>query len=272
MQGDVMTQDNNGLHFIERQVSAEIDLIGRIIGNRLTPAERLEDVLAGSVFLANRRAALAGQNPNADHLIYILSLFTWWPFKPDLSNPAEIFLLQFRSNLFRGASNGDFNRLADIPDEILGLSAIELLARQLGEPEEYLAALGILRPSQEVLVVQLQQSFSNVDEMNDLVQAFHAELVRSAPDAPEIRTFTLPQLGDIVAPAMAALLIPAPFGSIGDAAQVILALARSWLEQRRARKITLSLGGDSVEIARANTDEQEQLIYRWQSRHGEANA
>jgi hypothetical protein len=271
MQGNVMTQDNSGREFIEL-FSADMDLISQIIHNRLTPGELLEDVLAGSAFLARRRATLAGQDLGVDHLIYILSLFTWWPFKPDLSNPAEILLLQFRSDLFRGASNGDFERFANVPDEILGLSTIELLGRQLGEPEEYLAALGILGPSQEDLVVQLQQSFSNVDEMNDLVESFRTGLAQSGLQAPEMRTLTFPRLGDIVAPAAAALLIPAAFVSTPVAVQVILGATRSWLEQRKARRITLSVGGDSLEVASVNADEQEQLIRRWLLRHGQANA
>lgn len=266
-----MTQDNSGREFIEL-FPADMDLISRIIHNRLTPGELLEDVLTGSAFLALRRATLAGQDLGVDHLVYILSLFTWWPFKPDLSNPAEILLLQFRSDLFRGASNGDFERFANIPDEILGLSTIELLARQLGEPEEYLAALGILGPSHEDLVVQLQQSFSNVDEMNDLVESFRAGLEQSGLQAPEMRTLAFRQLGDIVAPAAAALLIPATFASSSVAVAAILGVARSWLEQRKARRITLSVGSDSLEVASVSTDEQEQLIQRWLLRQGEANA
>lgn len=119
------------------------DLLERILFNRLAPGESIDDILSGASFLARRRAELLGYSPVADDVAYVLSLFTWWPFKPDLPSPAEADLVESRSRMFRGASNGDFAQLEDVPRQILTLSYLGLTRQQLGNPVEYLEALGI---------------------------------------------------------------------------------------------------------------------------------
>lgn len=119
-------------------------LLERIVTDRLALGESIDDVFSGAAFLVRRRAELLGHDPGADDFVYILSLFTWYPFKPDLPSSAEAQLVQSRTDIFRGAANGEFGRLEYIPGQILTLSFLELTMRQLGDPNEYLAALGLL--------------------------------------------------------------------------------------------------------------------------------
>jgi hypothetical protein len=137
-----MSNDSYPENFLQLEPS-DRDLLERIITDRLAPEESIDDVFGGADFLARRRAELLGYNPGADDFLYVLSLFTWYPFKPDLPSSAEAYLVESRSRIFKGVSNGDFGSLEYIPSRILTLSFLELTMRQLGDPNQYLAALGL---------------------------------------------------------------------------------------------------------------------------------
>ena len=53
-----------------------------------------------------------------------------------------------------------------------------------------------------------------------------------------------------------------------DVLQSIIDSVRLWLGRQRARSIKLTLDGDSIELTRASTAEQDQLVELWMMRHG----
>jgi hypothetical protein len=53
-----------------------------------------------------------------------------------------------------------------------------------------------------------------------------------------------------------------------DVFQSIIDSIRSWLGRQRARSIKLTLDGDSIELTRASTEEQDRLVELWMMRHG----
>lgn len=55
-----------------------------------------------------------------------------------------------------------------------------------------------------------------------------------------------------------------------DVLQSIIDGARSWLGRQHARSIKLTLDGDSLELTRVSTAEQNRLVELWMMRHGGA--
>jgi hypothetical protein len=55
-----------------------------------------------------------------------------------------------------------------------------------------------------------------------------------------------------------------------DLLESIIEGARSWLARQRARSITLTLDGDSLEVTGVNSAEQDRLIELWVMRHAGA--
>lgn len=53
-----------------------------------------------------------------------------------------------------------------------------------------------------------------------------------------------------------------------DVLQSIIDSVRSWLGRQHARSIKLTLDGDSLELTRASTAEQDRLVELWVMRHG----
>lgn len=53
-----------------------------------------------------------------------------------------------------------------------------------------------------------------------------------------------------------------------DVLESIIDSVRLWLGRQRARSIKLTLDGDSIELTRASTAEQDQLVELWMMRHG----
>jgi hypothetical protein len=53
-----------------------------------------------------------------------------------------------------------------------------------------------------------------------------------------------------------------------DILQSIIDSVRSWLGRQHARSIKLTLDGDSLELTRASTAEQDRLVELWMMRHG----
>jgi hypothetical protein len=55
-----------------------------------------------------------------------------------------------------------------------------------------------------------------------------------------------------------------------DVLQSIIDGLRSWLGRQHARSIKLTLDGDSLELTKASTAEQDRLVELWVMRHGGA--
>ena len=55
-----------------------------------------------------------------------------------------------------------------------------------------------------------------------------------------------------------------------DVLQSIIDGVRSWLGRQHARSIKLTLDGDSLELTKASTAEQDRLVELWVMRHGGA--
>jgi hypothetical protein len=55
-----------------------------------------------------------------------------------------------------------------------------------------------------------------------------------------------------------------------DVLQSIIDGVRSWLGRQHARSIKLTLDGDSLELTRVSTAEQNRLVELWMMRHGGA--
>jgi hypothetical protein len=56
-----------------------------------------------------------------------------------------------------------------------------------------------------------------------------------------------------------------------DVLRSIIDGVRSWLGRQHARSIKLTLDGDSLELTRASTAEQDRLVELWVMRHGGAD-
>jgi Effector Associated Constant Component 1 len=238
----------------------ETDLIQQIIRNRLAPGETLHDVLAGSAYLADRRAQLVPHSPPEDNLVYIFALFTWWPFKPDLPSAAEALLLEYRATIFRGASDGEFELLDQVPDEVLSRSLTDLITRLLGDPDEYLSDLGI-RAAQNEVVMQFQQAFLDTDELNRVVAIFRQELAAEL-DVDLSRIATPSVLPDVAGAAVAALIVSfAPTIAI-TAGPTLAAVLAEWIRQRKTRRVRLSRGSDTLEVSTAST-ESRRVLEAW---------
>lgn len=112
-----------------------------IIEPRLLPGESLDDVLAGAMLLAEKRAELLDRPilPYID-LPYIFAAFTWWPLKLDPPQEFEERVHEIRRAIFEGAAGGDTRRLeAAVPKATLLLSPENLNKLQLkGDIEDLL--------------------------------------------------------------------------------------------------------------------------------------
>ena len=83
------------------------DVLGRMIdAAQLLPGEEREDVLAGTRFLATKRADLL-QRPVIIHLdgLFVFLTFTWWPFKPRYSDEYRSAIEGIRRRAFAGAAS-----------------------------------------------------------------------------------------------------------------------------------------------------------------------
>jgi hypothetical protein len=105
---------------------------------RLSTNEDPKDVLAGAAYLGRRRATLFKRRPATADLEFALSIFTWWPFKPDPPSDVEADLYRIRLYAFEGAFRSlvgsfkiEFGRLNSlVPDETLMLSKWDLYSKQ----------------------------------------------------------------------------------------------------------------------------------------------
>jgi hypothetical protein len=98
--------------------------IGAVIEPNLQPDESLADILAGTKFLARKRARLAGRSVvNHIDIEAVLSWFCCWPFKHPVPERPDERTLQIRRRAFAGAAEGNTEALeAAVPDTTLLLS------------------------------------------------------------------------------------------------------------------------------------------------------
>lgn len=104
-----------------------INEIGRQVAQRLEGGESLEGVLRLAAFLGTKRAELLGRSPEATDVVFALSLFCWWPFKPDPPDPVRTALRARRANL---ASLAERERFAEIEASV-NLDVLTLDAEQI---------------------------------------------------------------------------------------------------------------------------------------------
>lgn len=110
------------------------------ISDRLREGETAEDVMVGGAYLASRRAqAFVNRRPGPADLEFALSIFTWWPFKPDPPEFVEDRLLGIRLRVVEEVRRGDVEYLDRIvPRRTLRLSLWELYSRQQQGIAEFL--------------------------------------------------------------------------------------------------------------------------------------
>jgi hypothetical protein len=98
---------------------------------RLVEEEDYDDVLMGSAYLGARRASLLDRPGGTDDLIFVLSIFCWWPGKPDPPPGVQDQLHLVRREAFRGAARGKWDRLDHVvPDATLLFPLSELFEAQ----------------------------------------------------------------------------------------------------------------------------------------------
>jgi hypothetical protein len=98
---------------------------------RLAEDESYDDVLVGSAYLGARRESLLGRSGGTDDMIFALSIFCWWPAKPDPPPEVQDQLYVVRREAFRGAARGEWHRLDRVvPDSTLLFPPSELFEAQ----------------------------------------------------------------------------------------------------------------------------------------------
>ena len=105
-----------------------------LVTPRLREGEEIDDVLSGSVALATHRADLLGRAPLPVDVEFVLTLFCWWPLKPEIPRDAAEQLYRFRRRLFAGAATSAPRRLLGaVSSEVLMLSLDQLQQAQQSE-------------------------------------------------------------------------------------------------------------------------------------------
>jgi hypothetical protein len=98
---------------------------------RLAEDENFDDVLVGSAYLGARRALLLDRPGGTEDMTFALSIFCWWPRKPDPPPDVQDQLYLVRREAFRGAARGEWDRLDHVvPESTLLLSPSELFEAQ----------------------------------------------------------------------------------------------------------------------------------------------
>lgn len=113
-------------------------MIARIVKETAQEYEDVNDIMTGSLLLGNRRASLRTREFQLyEDVPFGLSLFCWWPFKPQYLPANREFLLQNRWRLFEGLNQISLSELSQdqvseiplmrtVPDKILTLDRDEL--------------------------------------------------------------------------------------------------------------------------------------------------
>jgi hypothetical protein len=110
-----------------------LELAARFVDRlALEPGERVEDVLAGAVAVAMRRAAMFGRAPVGADIELALELFGY--LAPDDGKPPPSELVAFRRERFAGADHDYWRRRAladEVPGDALRLKP-EVVRQRLG--------------------------------------------------------------------------------------------------------------------------------------------
>ncbi len=98
------------------------------------------DIAAGAAYLGARRASLLGVSPGREALQFALSIFCWWPLKPQPAQNVSRSLANIRAAAFSGVDKTlDFGALdAVVPVSTLTMKPEELYARQQQSVSEFL--------------------------------------------------------------------------------------------------------------------------------------
>jgi DNA-binding protein HU-beta len=105
----------------------DIQQISDDVRSRLHAGENLDDVLAGAIYLADRRATALDRSATQTDLEHALSIFCFWPYKTPPPARVTTELIRIRRRAFRGAAQGDFAAIdAIVPPETLTASGDEL--------------------------------------------------------------------------------------------------------------------------------------------------
>lgn len=113
-------------------------LMARIVRETAFEYENVDDIMVGGLLLGKRRANLRIREFQVyEDVPFSLSLFCWWPFKPQLRTDNREFLLQNRWRLFEGLGQIPLGELSQaqivevplmraVPDELLSLDRKEM--------------------------------------------------------------------------------------------------------------------------------------------------
>ena len=110
-----------------------------LITPRLRAGEDKDDVIAGALHLANRRAQALGRPTRSTDLVYTLSIFCFWPVK--IPPPARVreVLTDLRGPAFRGAARGEVAALDRlVPPATLTASVVRLTQLQRQDVSTFL--------------------------------------------------------------------------------------------------------------------------------------
>ncbi len=107
-------------------------------------SEDVSDVLIGSAYLARRRAQLLHRPVQLEDLEFTLSVFCFWPLKPDPPAQVRADLTEVRRPAFEGASRAPEEKLRQtfdelVPDSTLVLDPAGLHEKQRDSVEAFLS-------------------------------------------------------------------------------------------------------------------------------------
>jgi hypothetical protein len=112
----------------------------QLIDDNIQPGEDVDDILAGAIRTARRRAEVLRKEPDYGDIEFVLSVFTWNPLKPRVSIELENQLRSIRRWAFAGAASGSFGNLERIlPERTLELPAESLFEAHKVGLEAFLA-------------------------------------------------------------------------------------------------------------------------------------
>lgn len=119
------------------------DLFRHLVEPRLEPDENVEDVLAGGYAIASARASLAEREPFPLDAEFALSVWCWFPLKPDVPTDLRNQLIDARREIFSGFAEGNTELLSSaLPESTLLLSHEALYRLQAGGHAESFLTLG----------------------------------------------------------------------------------------------------------------------------------
>jgi hypothetical protein len=123
-----------------------LTLIARIVTETAQEYENVDDILVGGLLLGKRRGELFSREFQIyKDMPFGLSLFCWWPFKPQYLPANREFLLKNRWRVFEGLREIPLREVSQdqildlplmraVPDKILSLELEELFSMAQNVP------------------------------------------------------------------------------------------------------------------------------------------